>query len=74
MALKRGTKIEYAYAGGKIVSGKVVRVQPINFYAKHGVELWYQVRLTDEHGEYGGTVHHGQIRNVDNRPQFQAAA
>lgn len=71
--LKRGTKIEYTYAGGKVVQGKIVKPQPINFYTTHGVDLWYVVRLTDEAGEYGGSVHFSQVRNVDNRPRFSRA-
>jgi hypothetical protein len=72
--LKRGTKIEYTYAFGRKVQGTIVKPQPINFHAKHGVDLWYVVKLVDEDGEYSGSVHYGQVRNIDNRPSYAKAA
>jgi hypothetical protein len=67
--LKRGTKIEYTYAAGKVVTGKIVRaVKPEENY---GLAGWYQVSLADEHGAYGGCAHGDQIRNVDNRPAYR---
>jgi hypothetical protein len=69
--LKNGTKIEYTYAAGKVVAGRIIRaVRPQENY---GYEGWYQVILTDEHGLYRGCVHREQIRNIDNRPQFAGA-
>lgn len=73
MTMKRGTRVECSYAmGGKVVQGTVLKVEPINLYAKHGVDLWYAVEMIDEHGSYKGCVHHTQVRNVDNRPSFRA--
>jgi hypothetical protein len=60
--LKRGTKIEYTYAGGKKVPGKIVRyVKPEEV---HGLEGWYVCSLVDEHGKYGGSCHVEQLRVV----------
>lgn len=63
MALKRGTKIEYTYAGGKVVPGVIVK--------HHDGEMdgyWYAAKLTDDAGTYGGSIHMSQIKVVDNRP------
>jgi hypothetical protein len=68
--MKRGTKIEFTYAGGKVVQGKIVQPRSNPLYSAQGPDLWFVVKLTDEAGEYGGCAHHSQIRNVDNRARF----
>ncbi|MEZ2132490.1 MULTISPECIES: hypothetical protein [unclassified Sinorhizobium] len=72
--LKRGTKIEYTFAAGKVVQGKVVKPQPVPFYGKPGIDLWYVVKLADDSGvlsDKAVSVHYGQVRNIDNRPAFR---
>jgi hypothetical protein len=76
-ALKRGTRIEYSYAGGAIVPGKVVRTytpKEIAAHAKsHGESAaadlpnWIVCELHDDHGAYRGACHISQIRVTDNR-------
>jgi hypothetical protein len=65
--MKRGTKIEYRYAAGAIVSGKIIK--------PYSPEMpgWFLCALTDEGGEYRSGCHVEQLRNVDNRPSFAAA-
>jgi hypothetical protein len=58
-SLKRGTRIEYAHAGGKVVSGRILRKAPITD--------WFVCKLTDEVGEYSASCHREQIRVTDNR-------
>jgi hypothetical protein len=75
--LKRGTRIEYSYAGGKAVLGKVLRrytAREIAIHARtHGPDAaaklpeWIPCELTDEHGTYSGACHISQLRIVDNR-------
>ena len=57
--LKRNTRIEYTFAAGKVVQGKVVK-------AVAGMPGWFVARLWDEAGEFGGSIHVGQIRVVSN--------
>ena len=59
MTMKRGTRIEYRFAGGKIIGGKILRpdVMPD----------WFICRLTDEAGDFTACCHVDQIRNVSNR-------
>lgn len=74
---KRGTRIEYTYAGGKVASGKVLRLYSPKEIAEHrlthGPEAaaklpeWIPCELNDEHGTYSGACHVSQLRNVDNR-------
>ena len=59
--LKRGTRITYTYALGKIVSGKVIRP-----YSPDMPE-WFVCELTDEGGSYRGGCHVSQITVTDNR-------
>lgn len=75
--LKRGTRIEYTYAAGKVVRGTVLKpygARDIALHARtHGekaaAELpnWYPCQLEDEHGTYRGACHVSQLRVVDNR-------
>lgn len=59
--MKRGTRIEYTYAAGKVVSGKIIR--------PYGdMSGWWLCELTDEISTTRGGCHIGQIRVVDNRP------
>lgn len=58
--LKRGTRIEYTFAGGKVVQGRIVRQQPSH-------PEWFVCKLTDEAGEYSGSCHRDQLRVIDNR-------
>lgn len=58
--LKRGTRIEYTYALGKVVPGKVLRP-----YADW--PGWFLCELTDEGGSYRGGCHVDQLRITDNR-------
>ena len=57
--LKRGTRIEYTYAGGAVVAGKVIK--------PYGELGWFLCELTDEGGAYRGGCYVGQLRVVDNR-------
>jgi hypothetical protein len=59
--MKRGTRIEYTYALGKVVQGRIVRP-----YSGEMPE-WYLCKLTDKAGDYSVGCHIGQIRVVDNR-------
>jgi hypothetical protein len=59
--LKRGTRVTYTFAAGKVVPGKVLRP-----YAKDMPD-WYLVELTDEQGTSRGGCHSGQLTVVDNR-------
>ena len=59
--MKRGTRITYRYAGGKIVQGKIIKP-----YAKEMPD-WYLCELTDEAGTIRGGCHREQITIVDNR-------
>lgn len=75
--LKRGTRIEYRYAGGKVVSGKVLKPysdRDIALHAKtHGeaaaaqLSEWFPCELYDDAGSYRGACHISQLRVVDNR-------
>ena len=60
-ALKRGTRVTYTYAGGAVVSGKVLRP-----YSPEMPE-WFLLELTDEGGIYRGGCHQSQITVTDNR-------
>ena len=60
--LKRGTRVNYRFAGGLIASGTVVK--------RHKDVLdgqWYVLRLTDDHGTWSGSCHRDQITVTDNR-------
>ena len=61
--MKRGTRIEYTYALGKVVQGRIVRS-----YAPHMPE-WFLCELVDTAGKYRVGCHTGQLRVVDNRPR-----
>lgn len=69
--LKRGTRIELGLGLGRVAIGKVLKAQPIAFYSKHGVDLWYTVDVEDADGRFKTTVHHSGLRNIDNRPSFR---
>jgi hypothetical protein len=58
---KRGTRVEYTYACGAVVAGRI-----LGPYCKAMPE-WYRVELTDDHGTYRGGCHEQQLRVVDNR-------
>lgn len=66
--LKRGTRIEYTYAGGKVVQGKIVRHQDMDNVPGRpdlkGLTGWYHVSLVDEHGPHQCSVHESQIEVV----------
>jgi len=68
---KRGQRIEFTYAGGKVVPGKIIGYQDMSKVPFRpdlkGMVGWYAVTLTDEQGAYSGSVHEEQIRSVDNR-------
>lgn len=49
-------------ASGYEMRGEVIQPTSMNFWQAHGVDLWYQVTLADEHGISNGTVHHSAIR------------
>lgn len=76
-ALKRGIRIEYRYASGNVVQGRVVRrysAREIAAHANsHGAEAaaqlpeWVVCELTDEHGSHTGACHVSQLRVTDNR-------
>jgi hypothetical protein len=59
--LRRGAPIQYAYAGGKVVSGRV-----LGAYADD-MPGWYRCELEDEHGKYASGCHIGQIRLLGGR-------
>ncbi len=60
--LKRGTRIEYTYALGEVVQGKIIR--------PYGRTMpgWFLCELTDTAGKWRAGCHIGQIRVVDNQP------
>ena len=58
--IKRGTRIEYTYAFGKVVQGKI-----LGPYSKD-MPGWYSAKLCDEGGEYGGGINESQIRITSN--------
>lgn len=60
--LKRGTRITYRYAAGKIVPGKIIRPYT------HEQPGWYLCELTDEISTTRGGCHIDQITVTDNRP------
>ena len=74
---ERGTRIEYTYAGGSVVGGRVVRrysAKEIAAHARsHGPEAaaklpeWIVCELNDERGAYRGACHVSQLRITDNR-------
>jgi hypothetical protein len=61
--IKRGTRIEYTYAAGKVVQGKIL--------GPYCLEMpgWYRARLWDEGGEYVAGIHENQIRVVSNNAE-----
>ena len=59
--IKRGTRVTYTYAAGKVVMGKVIRP-----YAKD-MPGWYLVELTDEISTHRGGCWHAQLTITDNR-------
>lgn len=77
MKMKRGTRIEYTYAAGKVAAGRILRVytpKEIAAHAKsHGeaaaarLPEWFPCELTDEHGTYKGACHVSQLRVISNR-------
>lgn len=58
---KRRTRIEYTYAAGKVVQGKV-----LGPYSPDMPD-WYHCELVDEGGAYRGGCHVSQLRVIDNR-------
>jgi hypothetical protein len=74
---KRGTRIEYRYAGGLVVPGKVKRTytdKEIAAHAKtHGEKAaaalpeWIVCELYHPDGIGGGACHVSQLRVTDNR-------
>lgn len=75
--MKRGTRIEYRYAGGLVVPGKVVHTytaKEIAGHAKsHGPEAaarlpeWIVCELHHDDGNCTGACHISQLRVTDNR-------
>lgn len=59
--IKRGTRIEYTYAFGRVVSGKVLKPY------SDDMPGWFLCELTDEGGAYRGGCHVDQLRITDNR-------
>jgi hypothetical protein len=59
--IRKGSRIEYTYAAGKVVQGKIVKAAKVN-----GYDGWFVARLWDDAGEYGGCIHVDQIRVVSN--------
>lgn len=76
-AFKRGTRIEYRYAGGAVTQGKVVRTYTDKEIAAHAMTHgeraaadlpnWIVCELEDDHGTYRGACHVSQLRVTDNR-------
>jgi hypothetical protein len=74
---KRGTRIEYRYAGGLVSPGKVLRTdtpKEIAIHSKtHGERAaadlpnWIVCELYDDNGSYKGACHVSQLRVTDNR-------
>lgn len=54
--LKRRTRIEYAYAGGKVVQGKI-----IGPYSPDMPD-WFLCELEDEFGTYRSGCHRSQLK------------
>jgi hypothetical protein len=72
--MKRGTKIECTSATGNVIQGVFVKPQPVPFWGKPGIDLWYVVKLADQSGiisDKALSIHHSQVRNVDNRRAHQ---
>lgn len=75
--MKRGTRIEYRYAGGMVSPGKVIRTyteKEIAAHAKtHGEKAaaalpeWIVCELYDDSSTYTGACHISQLRITDNR-------
>ena len=59
--LRRGTRVSYRNAAGKIVLGVVLRQHPAP------MADWYLLELTDEHGCFRASCHRVQITVTDNR-------
>lgn len=59
---RRGERIEYTFAAGKVVRGKVVRLEREPRWLG-----WLVADLTDEDGTSRGCVWGGQCRSIDNR-------
>ena len=66
-SLKRGMRVIYAYAGGKVVPGKVLRSYSPD------MPDWWLLRLTDpvDGTSIDGGCHRDQITVIDNRPSHQ---
>jgi len=60
--LKRGTRVSYRYAAGKLLSGKIVKPYSPD------MPDWYVLDLTSECGSYRAGCHVEQITVTDNRP------
>lgn len=58
---RRGMRVTYRYAGGRIVQGKIIRPYSAD------MPMWYLVELTDEQGTYRGGCHAEQLERKDNR-------
>ena len=53
--MKRGTRIEYIYAAGKVVSGKILKPYHPD------MPDWFLCELRDEHGTYRSGCHRDQL-------------
>lgn len=66
---KRGQKVTYTYAGGKIVPGRIVRYQDMDNVPGRpdlrGLTRWWLVELTDEAGKHRGSCHQNQLRALE---------
>jgi hypothetical protein len=62
--LKRNTRIEYTYAAGAVVPGRILAKVPESEI--NGLAGWYRVELTDDGGAYRCCVHQQQIRSLSN--------
>lgn len=76
-SFKRGQRIEYTFAAGKVVQGKVKRLYSASEIAAHAkshgaaaaarLPEWLVCQLTDEAGTFTVACHHEQLRLIDNR-------
>lgn len=57
--IRKGARVEYTYAAGKVVTGKIVK-------AVTDHPGWFVARLWDEHGESCVSIHASQTRVISN--------
>lgn len=72
--MKRGTKIEFTYAGGQVVRGKVLRLYTARDVEAHRrthgdaaaekLQEWIVCELVDGCGTYRGACHVSQLREI----------